>query len=96
MSSFPVLVRTSLPRSHWGGVSPDDPAERWFFEAVEDAGELVAIRQLTVESDGTKHVYSAEHLDDEWGFLTDQPLRPDESDGLLPISAETFQAAWDS
>jgi hypothetical protein len=88
------LTASSLPRSHWAGVSTENPSEHWFFESVEDQGELVAIRQLTVESDGRRHAYTAKHLDDEWGFLTGQPLRPAESEDLQPISAEAFQAAW--
>jgi hypothetical protein len=66
----------------------------WYFEAVEDRGQLVAIRQLTVEADGTRHRYWADRLEDDWGFLTDQPLAPQESDGLEAVSAEQFRQVW--
>jgi hypothetical protein len=74
-------------------VSPDDENEQWFFETVEDNGQCIAIRQLAVESDGTRHAYSPERLEDDHGFLTDQPVRPAEW-GFNAISREAWDAAW--
>jgi hypothetical protein len=57
-------------------------------------GHFEDVLKLMVESDGRRHTYTTKHLDDEWGFLTGQPLRPAESEDLQPISAEAFQAVW--
>ena len=54
----------------------------------------IAIRQLTVGGDGSRHAYSADHLEDEWGFLTDQPIEPNESIAMKAIPASDFDAAW--
>jgi hypothetical protein len=89
------LTASTAPRQHWCGASPDDPNEIWYFETVVDDAKHIAIRQLTVTEDGVRHAYSVDHLDDEWGFLTDQPVVPEESEGLAPISAADFEAAWE-
>lgn len=91
---FAALDASARSRSYWAGASPDDPDEWWYFEAVEDGGEIVVIRQVTIERDGQRHAYSADHIDDGWGFLTDQPLVPQESEDLGPCTAERFRAAW--
>jgi hypothetical protein len=65
----------------------------WYFEAVPDRGELVAIKQAELTPAGQLHRFSGEHLEDEHGFLTDQALDPEE-DPLDTISAEEFQRVW--
>lgn len=89
-----ALQGSSRPRTYLRGPSPDDLAERWYFEAVEDDGKLIAIRQLTVEADGTRRAYSPEHIEDEWGFLTDQPIG--RADQLSICSSAEFRAAWEA
>lgn len=86
------LMQSNSARSYWVGTSPDDEAERWFFETIEDGDELVVVRQLAIEADGKGHRYSVDHFEDEWGFLTDQPLAL--GDGLARCSSEDFEAAW--
>ncbi|MEU5795791.1 hypothetical protein ABZ800_20085 [Streptomyces sp. NPDC047813] len=65
----------------------------WYFEAVPDRGESIAVKQAELTSAGQLHQYSWEHLEDEHGFLTDQALDP-EGDPLEAISAEEFQQVW--
>ena len=91
---FGRLEASELPRHHWSGRSPDDPNEVWFFESVIEDGDHIPIRQVTVEADGTRHKYSSTHLEDDWGFLTDVPVRPDDSEGVRLIRPEDFEAEW--
>lgn len=93
---FRALQASDLPHQHWSGPSPEDADEMWYFETVIDGGKYVAIRQLTVESDGTRHAYSAHHLEDDWGFLTDQPVDPEASEGLVAITPSEFESVWRS
>jgi hypothetical protein len=88
-----ALDRSDRPRTYLFGPSPDDERELWYFEAVEDNGVLVAIRQLTIGADGTRHAYSPQHVEDAWGFLTDQPI--DYADELTPCDAEQFRQIWE-
>ena len=90
-----ALDRSGAPRGYWTGVAPDEPGERWYFETVAARGAWVAVRQLSVRADGSARRYSLDHLEDEDGFLTDQPIQPDEW-GLRVISREEWQAAWAS
>lgn len=89
---FRSLVESERPRSYWTGIAPDDPFERWLFETVEDEGQTVAIRQIAVRGDRSLG-YSADHLEDEDGFLTDQALEPAEW-GLAASDADTFEREW--
>jgi hypothetical protein len=89
-----ALDRSDRPRTYLFGPSPDDTHELWYFEAVDDNGALIAIRQLTIEADGTRHAYSPQHIEDEWGFLTDQPI--DYADELSSCSAEQFRQIWEA
>ena len=82
-----------MPRFYWSGPSPEDPDEMWFFETVIDNGQHIAIRQVTIERDGTRHAYSVDHLEDEWGFLTDRAVEPESSDGLEPTTSAKLDAA---
>lgn len=89
---YQPLQASTRPRTYLCGDAPDVPTERWYFEAVEDGGELIAIRQLVIEGDGTRHAYSADHIEDDWGFLTDQSLNG--SEALSACSPEDFHVAW--
>ena len=90
---YRALTRSDRERVYLAGISPDDDKERWYFEAVRDRNELVAIRQITVEADGTRHCYWAEHMEDDWGGLTDQAI--DYEDQLRQCAEAEFLAAWD-
>ena len=89
-----ALTASDRPRRHWCYSLPDDGSQVLFETVVVD-GAMVAIRQVVVDADGTTHRYGADHLEDERGFLADQPI-PDSAvtDGLRSISAEQFAAAW--
>jgi hypothetical protein len=65
----------------------------WYIEAVPDRGELVVIEQAELTAVGRLHRYSWEHLEDEYGGLTDQVIDP-EADPLEAIRAEEFQRVW--
>jgi hypothetical protein len=87
------LELSCRPRIHLMGRSPDDTNEWWFFEAVEVGGELIAIRQVTIEASGAGHRYSADHIEDDWGGLTDQAI--DYEDQLERCAQSIFEDAWD-
>jgi hypothetical protein len=57
-------------------------------------GALIAIRQLTIGADGTRHAHSPQHIEDEWGFLTDQPI--DYADELTPCDGAQFRQIWEA
>ncbi|CAM5331027.1 hypothetical protein SALBM311S_07657 [Streptomyces alboniger] len=71
----------------------DEEGGLWYFEAVPDRGELIAIKQVELTPAGRLHWYSWEYLEDEHGFLTDQALDP-EDELLESIPAEEFQRVW--
>ena len=93
VTHFLALQESSRARVYLFGSSPEDPAELWYFEAVDDGGNRIAIRQLTVEADGSRHAYSPQHMEDEWGALTDQPI--DFANQLSACSAEDFFVVWE-
>ncbi|GHD40912.1 hypothetical protein GCM10010335_42270 [Streptomyces galbus] len=66
----------------------DEEGGLWYFEAVPDRGELIAIKQAELTPAGRLHRYSWEHLVDEHGFLTDQALDLEE-DPLEPSLSKT-------
>ena len=86
-----ALDESEKPRSYWRGV--DEDASEWLFEAVEDGGERWVVRQLVIEPEGAEHRYSSQALEDEYGFLADQPLPSDEPQ-LIPITADAFFRRW--
>ena len=59
------------------------------------AGEIIAVKQIEVPPDGIARCYWWRHLEDEPGFLTDQPL---DLDGwqLRPVDRGIFYQFWDS
>jgi hypothetical protein len=60
--------------------------------SVQD--EVVAIKQIQVAPDGTVSRYWWQWMQDDRGFLTDQPLDP-QIDDLDSISAEEFRRYWE-
>jgi hypothetical protein len=89
---FRSLVESERARSYWTGIAPEDPGERWFFETIQDEGRSIAVRQIAVSPDRSLG-YSADHLEDEHGFLTDQPVEP-MAFGLDAVDAATFERVW--
>jgi hypothetical protein len=71
----------------------DEDGGLWLWEAVRHEGELVAIKQVEVDSSGTVSRYWWQRMEDDSGFLTDQPLSP-EDEGLVRIGADEFHRYW--
>lgn len=88
---FRALDEAATLRHHF--CHADEDGGLWYFEAVPDRGELIAIKQAELTPAGQLHRYSWEHLEDEHGFLTDQALDP-ERDPLKAIPTEEFQRVW--
>ncbi|WP_081237324.1 hypothetical protein [Streptomyces viridosporus] len=88
---FRALDENAPLRHHFRGT--DEEGGSWYFEAVPDRGELVAVKQAELTPAGRLHRYSWKHLEDEHGFLTDQAIDPEE-DLLETIPAEEFQRVW--
>ncbi|MET9341248.1 hypothetical protein [Nonomuraea sp. NPDC003804] len=84
------LAESDLARHHWR--ADDGDGGVWLFESVEGAGEHWAIRQIEIRADRSVHRYWWRHLQDEHGFLTDQPLEIWE---LAEISQEAFASVWE-
>lgn len=89
---FRSLEESDRSREHWRGVDPADGRTQWLFQTVEDDGRRIAIRQIIVHPSGAIDRYWCEHLEDEAGFLTDQPV--DYTDRLVALSAEEFDGLW--
>jgi hypothetical protein len=63
-------------RVHFSG---DAEGAKRLFEAVEDRGELVAIRQVVIDADGVAHRYSWRRREDENGGLSEQAITSHQS-----------------
>lgn len=83
-------------KRRWNENRGDECAEwgcsDWFFEAAPDG---TVTRHMEAYDDGTVLQYHANHIEDAFGFLADQPLdhvefRP------FAISREEFESAWAS
>ena len=87
------LAEGAAPRRHWRHEhrETDESAGTWYFECVLHEGEWWCIRQVAPHAGGVS-VYDWEHLRDDHGFLTDQPLEDDAP--VEPITADEFDAAW--
>ncbi|MFF4614950.1 hypothetical protein [Nonomuraea jabiensis] len=86
------LAESDAPRRYWH--LGDEDGRAWLFESVEGDGlEQWAIRQVLVGADRTGHRYWWRHLQDEHGFLTDQPLEVWE---LTEITEQAFEAVWEA
>ncbi|NRQ39968.1 hypothetical protein HII36_50300 [Nonomuraea sp. NN258] len=85
------LAEADAPRRYWH--TADDVGGVWLFESVEGDGEEWAVRQIEVDAAREMHRYWWGRLQDEHGFLTDQPLEIWE---LTEITGESFEAVWRS
>jgi hypothetical protein len=93
---FKTLEESAKPRAYWRGSSPEESGD-WagavhLFETVEDDGGRIAVKQIVMRRSGIVNRYWWRHLEDQDGFLTDQPIHY--TDELEPISAEEFQHHW--
>ncbi len=89
-----ALTGAGGARRHWRREhdEPDEAQGVWYFEAVLDGEEWWCVRQVAPHPAGVS-AYDWRHLEDEHGFLADQPIAPDEP-LLEAISAEEFEVAW--
>jgi hypothetical protein len=91
---FRMLEDSDRPRSYLAAQDPEDDRGRWLFEVVEDDGRRVAIKQVEAAPTGVIHRYWCDHLEDEDGFLADQPFG--DADQISEVSREEFYGLWDS
>ena len=89
---FQGLEESDRAREHWRVIDPDDGRAEWLFQTVEDDGQRIAIKQMIVHPSGAIDRYWWKHLEDEAGFLTEQPV--DYTEQLVAISAEEFDGLW--
>ncbi len=82
----------TAPRRFLTAVDPED-GRRHFWEAVEEGGGLVAIRQLVIQG-GLRWRYDWQHLEDENGFLTEAPLYLDKN--IVLTTQEVFRHEWEA
>lgn len=68
---------------HWG-------RSIYWYEMGRDG---YAARQMEVYENGVTLKYDSSHLEDEYGFLSHQPLEP-EKYGVPEVAAEEFAAEW--
>lgn len=87
-----ALDESDRPHAYWYFHWKDEGSD-WFMETVDDDGELWTVKQLVIEADGTAYRYWWGHMDDEAGFLGDQPLDPS-FPGVEAIDATTFFERW--
>ena len=71
-----------------------DEGGRWLWETVTVNTEIIAVKQIEVNSAGAVRRYSWRWLYDADGGLTDQPLYPEEEE-LCPITRDRFYKVWD-
>ncbi|MEV3980977.1 hypothetical protein [Nonomuraea sp. NPDC049758] len=83
------LAEADVPHRFWHTAGPGGRV--WLFESVEGDGEHWAIRQIEVDTDRVAHRYWWGRLQDDHGFLTDQPLEIWE---LTEITQAAFEAVW--
>ena len=89
------LDESASARLYFAGV--DDEGWKWFFEVVEHDDELIAVKQIETPPGERAHRYWWQHLDDDDGFLTDQPLGREEIaiGRFRAVTAEEFRIVWD-
>ena len=87
------LAERPGPRLYLKAQDPED-GRRYLWEAVEDGGRLVAVKQLEIDVQGVRWRYDWKHLEDENGFLTDQPLNMDTN--ILETTRSEFFNEWES
>ena len=67
----------------------------WLSETAVVAGDINAVKQIKMPPDGIARCYWWRHLEDERGFLTDQPPDPDGWQ-LRTSDLGIFYELWDS
>jgi len=67
-------------------------ASDWYFEVESDQ---TVVRQVEVYDGGSVLQYDQQHLDDEFGMLTDQAFDP-VGFPCVEISCAEFETAWSS
>ena len=72
---------------------PED-GRRYLWEAVHVGSDLIAVKQLEIDLQGKRCRYDWMHLEDENGFLTDQPLYIDKN--ILEVRRDQFFQEWET
>ncbi|GLW06438.1 hypothetical protein Misp01_15680 [Microtetraspora sp. NBRC 13810] len=93
MAMLRELDASAEPREHWQG--KDGDGGLWLFETVESEGEYWVVRQVEITAGRRVRKYSWRHIEDDHGFLTDQPLELWEF-GMTRLTAEVFEQLWDA
>jgi hypothetical protein len=88
------LDEQATDRLYFRAQDPEEEQGLWLWEAVPVQDEVVAVKQIQVAPDGTVSRYWWQWMQDDRGFLTDQPLDP-QIDDLDSISAEEFRRHWE-
>ncbi|GJJ05235.1 hypothetical protein RugamoR64_57730 [Duganella rhizosphaerae] len=81
-------------KRHWNELRGDEHdawgTSWWYFE-VDDEG--VVLRQIEQYDSGVRLCYGEQHIEDEFGGLSQAPLGLSEV-GYTSISSQDFEAAW--
>lgn len=81
-------------KRHWNQLRGDKHGawgtSWWYFEVDDEGG---VFRQIEQYDSGVCLRYSEQHIQDEFGGLSQAPLNLSES-GYTAISSQDFEAAW--
>lgn len=81
-------------KRHWAELGGDEHnawgTSWWYFEVDDNGGVL---RQVELYDSGVRLCYGEQHIEDEFGRLSQTPLDLSES-GYTAISSQDFEAAW--
>ena len=81
-------------KRHWNDLRGDEydawGTSWWYFEVDDEGGVL---RQIEQYDSGVRLCYGEQHIEDEFGGLSQVPLDLSES-GYTAISSHDFEAAW--
>lgn len=85
---------TTYVKRHWNELRGDEydtwGASWWYFE-VDDKGRV--LRQIEQYDSGVRLCYGEQHIEDEFGGLSQIPLDLSQT-GYTAISSHDFEAAW--
>ena len=87
-----VLDASRQPRTFYMDTFPDG-SRRLIEAALTDDDLLVAVKQIDVSPANELRRYWWQRVEDDDGFILDQPVNPAE-DGLQEIDAASFTAVW--
>ena len=81
-------------KRHWNDLRGDEHdawgTSWWYFEVDDEGGVL---RQIEQYDSGVRLCYGEQHIEDEFGGLSQAPLDLSEPE-YTAISSQDFEAAW--